>query len=152
MDNNGGFVDLGLSVKWATCNLGATKPEEFGDYISWDELETKFASEYQIPTVEQLKELRYRCRWEWTKINNVAGYKVYSKVEGLTDHFIFLPAAGYIDNDTPSGVGSFGAYWSNSLVKEHPKGAYYLYYNSEAYGITDYYRRCKQSIRLISSL
>lgn len=26
------FVDLGLSVKWASCNLGATKPEEYGDY------------------------------------------------------------------------------------------------------------------------
>lgn len=25
-----GYVDLGLSVKWATCNLGASKPEEYG--------------------------------------------------------------------------------------------------------------------------
>ena len=24
------YVDLGLSVKWATCNLGANAPEEFG--------------------------------------------------------------------------------------------------------------------------
>ena len=29
------FVDLGLSVKWATCNLGATKPEEYGKYYAW---------------------------------------------------------------------------------------------------------------------
>lgn len=28
-------VDLGLSVKWATCNLGATKPSEYGDYYAW---------------------------------------------------------------------------------------------------------------------
>ena len=34
-------MDLGLSVKWATCNLGATKPEEFGDYYAWAELTTK---------------------------------------------------------------------------------------------------------------
>ena len=27
-----GYVDLGLSVKWATCNVGADKPEDFGDY------------------------------------------------------------------------------------------------------------------------
>ena len=26
------YVDLGLSVKWATCNVGADKPEDFGDY------------------------------------------------------------------------------------------------------------------------
>ena len=31
------FVDLGLSVKWATCNVGATKPEEFGLYFAWGE-------------------------------------------------------------------------------------------------------------------
>ena len=35
------YVDLGLSVKWATCNLGATKPEEYGDYYAWGETETK---------------------------------------------------------------------------------------------------------------
>lgn len=31
------YVDLGLSVKWATCNVGATKPEEPGDYFAWGE-------------------------------------------------------------------------------------------------------------------
>ena len=36
-----GYVDLGLSVKWATCNLGAIQPEEFGDYYAWGETETK---------------------------------------------------------------------------------------------------------------
>ena len=29
------YVDLGLSVKWATCNVGADKPEDFGDYYAW---------------------------------------------------------------------------------------------------------------------
>lgn len=35
------YVDLGLSVKWATCNVGATKPEEYGDYYAWGETEKK---------------------------------------------------------------------------------------------------------------
>ena len=35
------FVDLGLSVNWATFNVGATAPEEYGDYFAWGELETK---------------------------------------------------------------------------------------------------------------
>ena len=30
-------VDLGLSVKWATMNIGATTPEEYGDYFAWGE-------------------------------------------------------------------------------------------------------------------
>lgn len=33
------YVDLGLSVKWAKCNLGASAPEEFGDYYAWGETE-----------------------------------------------------------------------------------------------------------------
>lgn len=41
MDNDGEFVDLGLSVKLATSNIGANKPEESGDYIAWGETEPK---------------------------------------------------------------------------------------------------------------
>ena len=34
-------VDLGLSVMWATCNVGATTPEEYGDLFAWGETEPK---------------------------------------------------------------------------------------------------------------
>ena len=34
-------VDLGLSVKWASCNLGALEPEEYGNYYAWGETEPK---------------------------------------------------------------------------------------------------------------
>ena len=34
-------VDLGLSVKWATCNVGASKPEDYGEYFAWGETTTK---------------------------------------------------------------------------------------------------------------
>ena len=34
-------VDLGLSVRWATCNLGASRPEDYGDYYAWGETTTK---------------------------------------------------------------------------------------------------------------
>ena len=35
------YVDLGLSVKWATMNVGASKPEDYGDYFAWGETTTK---------------------------------------------------------------------------------------------------------------
>ena len=35
------YVDLGLSVKWATCNLGATSPEEYGNRYAWGEITGK---------------------------------------------------------------------------------------------------------------
>ena len=37
------YVDLGLpsGLKWATCNVGANKPEDYGDYFAWGETSTK---------------------------------------------------------------------------------------------------------------
>ncbi|MBQ9363941.1 MAG: Ig domain-containing protein [Bacteroidaceae bacterium] len=35
------YVDLGLSVKWATMNIGASSPEDYGDYFAWGETEPK---------------------------------------------------------------------------------------------------------------
>ena len=40
-ENGHDYVDLGLSVKWANCNIGANKPEEYGDYFAWGETTTK---------------------------------------------------------------------------------------------------------------
>ena len=40
-ENSHEYVDLGLSVKWATCNVGANAPEEYGDYFAWGEVEPK---------------------------------------------------------------------------------------------------------------
>lgn len=36
------WIDLGLpsGLKWATCNVGASRPEEYGDYYPWGEIET----------------------------------------------------------------------------------------------------------------
>ncbi len=35
------WVDLGLSVKWATCNVGTTTPENYGDRFAWGETSPK---------------------------------------------------------------------------------------------------------------
>ena len=37
-------VDLGLKIKWSSCNLGASKPEESGFFYSWGETEPKVGS------------------------------------------------------------------------------------------------------------
>ena len=41
--SNDGWVDLGLpsGVKWATCNIGATSPTDFGKYFAWGETSDK---------------------------------------------------------------------------------------------------------------
>ena len=35
------YVNLGLSVKWATCNVGANSPDGYGNYYAWGETTTK---------------------------------------------------------------------------------------------------------------
>lgn len=35
------YVDLGLSVKWATCNVGATSPYDTGNLYAWGEVSPK---------------------------------------------------------------------------------------------------------------
>lgn len=35
------YVDMGLSVNWATCNIGAINPEDYGDYFAWGEIDPK---------------------------------------------------------------------------------------------------------------
>ncbi len=43
MHNGHEYVDLGLpsGTLWATCNVGASKPEEYGDYFAWGETQPK---------------------------------------------------------------------------------------------------------------
>lgn len=40
-ENGYQYIELGLSVRWATFNVGATKPEEYGDYFAWGEIKTR---------------------------------------------------------------------------------------------------------------
>ena len=50
--NGHAYVDLGLpsGLLWATCNVGATSPEDYGDYFAWGETTTK--SEYNWSTYQ----------------------------------------------------------------------------------------------------
>ena len=49
------YVDLGLpsGTKWATCNLGASKPSDYGDYYAWGETEPK--AEYTEATYKWMQ-------------------------------------------------------------------------------------------------
>ena len=47
-ENGHEWVDLGLSVKWATMNVGASSPTDYGSYYAWGETRTK--SDYSWST------------------------------------------------------------------------------------------------------
>jgi len=57
VENGHNWVDLGLSVKWATCNVGATTPEGYGNYYAWGE--TKPKSTYGWSTYKYCNGDRY---------------------------------------------------------------------------------------------
>ena len=105
------FVDLGLSVTWATCNVGATSPKGNGEYYTFDNALTLENNENRLPTKEEFQELIDDCKWEWTKEKKVWGYRVTSKKNGNS---IFLPAASTRYGTSVELVGSHGGYWSSS--------------------------------------
>lgn len=72
-------VDLGLSVKWATFNIGASAPEDAGDYFAWGEVETK----------EEYKENNYK----WYN-GNSSDIKKYNS----TDNKLTLESADDVAN------------------------------------------------------
>ena len=40
------MVDMGLSVKWASCNMGAAKPEEYGNFYAYGEIYNRQNEKY----------------------------------------------------------------------------------------------------------
>ena len=160
-DDSHECVDLGLSVKWATCNVGADSPEEYGNYYAWGETTPK--SEYteensktyeknigdisgnpeydaatanwgdgwRMPTEVEIRELLDSCTWTWTTQNGVEGYKVASKENS---NYIFLPAAGYRRGSWLSNAGSMGCYWSSAPYESDTQSAYSLDFYSGFHG------------------
>ena len=134
------WVDLGLSVKWATCNVGASSPGDYGNYYAWGETKTKssytedncasygkswgdiggnssrdaaranWGGNWRMPTMSELEELQNNCTWTWTTQNDHKG----CKVTGPNGQSIFLPAAGCRYGDLLSFERKDGNYWSST--------------------------------------
>ena len=64
----GQMVDLGLSVKWAGWNVGASRPEEYGGYYAWGELHEK--SDYDWDTYQYYDQENDECIFIG---NNISG-------------------------------------------------------------------------------
>ena len=173
------YVDLGLSVKWATCNVGADSPEDYGDYYAWGETKTKsrydtdncetwekqigdikgtsrdvahvkWGGTWRLPTEAECDELLKKCTWTWTTQGGHAGYKV----TGKNGNSIFLPAAGWRDGTSLYGTGSRGSYWSSTPFEGGTQDACSLYFYSggRRTGWGSYRRRSGRSVRPVAGL
>lgn len=132
------YVDLGLSVNWATCNVGADKPEDCGGYFAWGETTTKsdydsdtytgtivsqlpldkdaahvnFGGTWRMPTKTEYQELIDNCTWSLVDTNTARGYRITSKKKGYENKSIFLPGGGY--KVGTSGGNSMCQYWAST--------------------------------------
>ena len=173
--NGHDYVDLGLSVKWATCNVGASSPSDYGDYFAWGETSPKYSytrensvtykknigdiagnarydaaranwgSSWRLPTGSECQELVDRCTWTWTTQGGHEGYKV----TGRNGNSIFLPAAGWRNGSSLDNAGEYGRYWS-SLPGEDNTDAYNLLFDSGCQNVFWYYRSLGRSVRPVS--
>lgn len=172
--NGHGYVDLGLSVKWAIYNVGAVSPEEYGNYFAWGETIEKEAytsdnsstydqqmndisgnvqydaatanwgGNWRMPTCDELIELRDQCTWVWTTQNDVSGYKITSP----NGNYIFLPAAGCFNGSSLNGAGEFGLYWTSTPAENDALGACGLQFYSGGESMSNgFYRYLGLSVR-----
>ena len=103
------YVDLGLSVKWATCNMGAESPDGYG--YRYERVNIKWGGRWRIPSVEDFKELIENCSFEWQEQDDVRGLLFVSLKPGFEGSSIFLRASGLYDIDEV-GPYEYGLYWT----------------------------------------
>ena len=136
------YVDLGLSVKWATCNVGASSPKEHGDYFAWGETSPK--STYDKEGSKTYSKSGYediagdasldaaRANWGGTwRLPTEAemeeleeectwmwtsqnGVNGYKVTNKMNGNSIFLPAAGHRDGASLNCAGEDGNYWAST--------------------------------------
>ena len=92
----------------------------------------------RMPTVGEFQELNNNCDSEWTDEDGVAGRRFTSRINGNS---IFFPASGLRYGTSLDYRGSYGYYWSASLLSQ--AYGYYLHFSSEgvdpAYHLSRFY-------------
>ena len=142
-------IDLGLSFRWASCNVGANRPEESGRMYAWGETEertscdwsnysrcggsketcydlsrdiagteydvarVKWRGKWQIPSCQQVEELKDRCTCERISFNGIKGIRCF----GPRNNSIFLPDGSYwLSEPDQTNCAHFLTIGENGLV------------------------------------
>lgn len=163
---------------WSCCNVGASAPEEPGGHYAWGETQTKevyddstyscdskdknishtnydaasvlMGNTWGIPSGKDFTELRQsqNLTWKWMSIKKNDSVFTGYLVTSTNGKSIFLPAAGYRENDQWKEFGKNGNYWEESLSNrgsqyadfQDLKGAYHNSYD---------YRHRGRSVRAV---
>ena len=90
-ERGGSAVDLGLSVKWADCNLGATKPKNNGCYFAWGETAPKINYFALLTKMEDIYRSYKWTDYKWCNgsLSSIIKYNTNDKY-GIVDNKIVL--------------------------------------------------------------
>lgn len=138
------YVDLGLNVYWAKCNIGANSEYDDGNYYAWGETipkdtfsydnykywqddkgMTKYVRNDILENIDDPVSVEYEGGWytpskqDWDELQNKCTWiwsdKGYT-IKGNNGNTIFLPATGYYDAiDGFKGKGDETMYWTNQV-------------------------------------
>ena len=127
------LVDMGVSVKWANMNLGASASWEIGNYYQYSnesvsgDIPGGGTATMHIPTQAEWEEFYLACRKKNTAVNGVNGFLFTSKNNGNS---IFIPAGGYqytYPNLGYSDVGDHAHYWTSTFAFDNGSTVYYTF-------------------------
>lgn len=153
-------VDMGidgLSIKWASFNLGASYPADYGDYYAWGEMAAKesyteenytlntppsnltaagrdvvrekLGGNWRMPTGEELNSLRQMCQLDFEMINGVKMVKFTSR---KNQNSIYFPMGGYKRDNSVKEIGRSGYYWASDINDYgEARRTYFLYPTSD---------------------
>ena len=144
-------IDLGLSVKWANWNVGASKVEDYGglygagdptglqistsysDYhyydvtnssicgTKYDIARTKWGSNWRMPTSAELKELAEKCTW----VHNVMRDGIKGSVAtGPNGKTMFFPYSGIRNGTSAEHFNTHASLWSGEQSNENYSHGY----------------------------
>ena len=172
------YVDLGLpsGLLWATCNVGANSPEEYGNYYAWGETTTKaeyteensvtygrqmndisgnvqfdaaaanWGDGWRMPTYNEMQELLDNCTFEWTAENGVYG----QNVTGPNGNSIFLPASGECVGESFTNLGYSTRSWSSTPCDDNNKSEHFVCHYKVYYAVEGSVRWVGYTIRPVS--
>jgi len=111
-------IAIGDNKAVALMNVGALCPEAYGTYYTFANQASGLPSGWYVPTKGELENLSTKTN-DWTTQNGVNG-----RTFTIGGNTLFLPAAGFIDNDNDEGqqtaytgkelVSTYGFYWSQT--------------------------------------
>lgn len=168
------YVDLGLpsGTKWATMNVGASQPTDYGNYYQYGKGAAQYSAtsgdslysgteeplaasadtavqvwggQWHMPTRAQMQELTANTTYEWVTNYNGSGINGGLFTSTKNNAVLFFPAAGYCNNGSVGSVGISGRYWGSS-----PNGsgsACDLFFYDGSKGVSNYRTRSGCSVR-----